>query len=99
MKGHTPGPWSIDETPVDYVAIRGPKDAPVWLKSVAEIDVLGGDVEQERVARANVRLIAQAPMMLEALAIFLDAFDRGLVSLPKTGLEIARSALAKVEGR
>jgi len=64
---HTPGPWSIDETPVEYVAIRGPGDAPVWLHSVAEIEVLGGDDEQERVARANAKLIAAAPALADAL--------------------------------
>ena len=64
MSAHTPGPWSIDESPVDYLAIRGPDNAPVWLKSIADVDVLGNDEEQERVARANARLIAVAPELL-----------------------------------
>jgi hypothetical protein len=92
-KGWTPGPWQADHNRLVWSA-----DGEKCIADVGSEDPARFGVTLDE-ARANARVVAAAPEMLEALHVFLDCFDRGLVTLPKTGLEIARAALAKVEGR
>lgn len=98
---HTPGPWIVARIiPQDGDFIRQVKaeDGPVCF--VHDLS----DCQQE--AKANARLIAAAPDLLEALnsstAALMD-FQReagGVGILPKLDYQIAenRAALAKVEG-
>lgn len=62
MTKHTPGPWRIGDA---GAAIFGPKtDAPSPATIVSAMGKAGGDVSA---MRANARLIAAAPDMLNAL--------------------------------
>lgn len=92
---HTPGPWRVGETRHDYdCVIRNAENDPVCVGVVAGYS--------KRTARANARLMAAAPEMLEALKAFLRAWRS-----PPTGnfeergeaYEAARTAIAKAEGR
>ena len=75
---HTPGPWRVTK----MRSMTGPTEEMLTVEGGAEIDA------PERVARigfgvtetatADARLIAAAPMMLEALQM---AFDRDLTYL------------------
>lgn len=75
---HTPGPWRVTK----MRAMTGPTEEVLTVEGGAEIDApeqvarIGFGVTET--AKADARLIAAAPMMLEALQM---AFDRDLTYL------------------
>jgi hypothetical protein len=82
----TPGPWTYQ---LGQIIADGPK-------GVLELATVNGEAEYGPLNQeANGLLMAAAPEMLEALTIFLESFEAGLITLPKTGLAIARVAVAK----
>lgn len=104
---HTPGPWVIDES-------RHGKRGPVHtLMVVAEKGGMPGlIVNQGALVEpqdwANARLISASPDMLEALKAILYADETfgdhsigaaDWAAMQMKALELARSAIAKAEGR
>ena len=78
---HTPGPWHV----ANGVQVRSEKDqlARVWMMRTGE-------------GKANARLIAAAPELLEAIEELLSATQH-LNPCPAT-VEKARAAIAKAKG-
>ncbi len=58
---HTPGPWRVIQA--DRLEILGPRDSIGWPASIVYNAGLCSDPESQ----ANARLIAQAPIMAQAL--------------------------------
>ena len=102
---HTPGPWKVtppDDNSESWFISQDRKGAPLGKIPkhlsrshpfyIAKIfgDILPGMLP---VAVANARLIAAAPELLEALRFYADV----AIVEDDTG-EIARQAIAKVEG-
>lgn len=91
MTKHTPGPWAFDDDRV----ITSPHTHNDLDDDVCE--VYGGNDDIAEVRRANARLIAAAPELLEALKELMVAADR-VSAEPVTWLGKARAAIAKAEG-
>ncbi|MFA5379870.1 MAG: hypothetical protein WC455_29190 [Dehalococcoidia bacterium] len=86
---HTPGPWGIDINSVgEYLISAGPIGTPV--------DYLAVITNRKR-SKANARLIAAAPELLEALAFCVEALE---VEAPiyRDHIAQARAAIAKAKG-
>lgn len=85
---HTPGPWHMDE--------RGDIVSEFGL-----IARLYGWAKPDDETLPNARLIAQAPALLEALRMMLDAFNVKEIDplVAFATIEKARSAIARAEGR
>ena len=96
MGGHTPGPWSIDDAGA-WINIYGSESDDANI--VAKIEITDGSTDylhDQETARANARLIAAAPELLEALEALLgNCLDsEGLAAAHAK----ARAALAKAGG-
>ena len=96
---HTPGQWSVVEH--DH-AICVQTESPRQTKfGASRYAVVGGldrsDPEQLEEARANARLIAAAPDLLEALKALLERY---VLAIGNEGIEClnARAAIAKATG-
>ena len=101
MPQHTPGPWTIQDLPhqhdfrkgVEYV-IRDARNCA--LAQVGHIDAIHDGQESE----ANARLIAAAPMLLEALEglihcnVWISDIDEG----DKARMKQARAAIRAAKG-
>ena len=73
---HTPGPWAMlsEETDKPYIRIRGTKLGERHKIANVLTPVYDGSLEREtEETRANARLIAAAPELLEALQELLAA--------------------------
>lgn len=109
---HTPGPWKVIDWLQGKIAVRGsPKDprqyrADTPQSRICEIFMnhqLGRNYSYTDEDRANARLIAAAPELLDALEEFMEIMDVGygfpdrekLVSLFSIK---AKMAIAKVKG-
>jgi hypothetical protein len=90
MSATSPAPWEVTSNGGAMTIVA--RDRSV-------VAVVLGSGAASPFESSNAHLLAAAPEMFEALSVFLDCFDRGLVTLPKTGLEIARAALAKAVGQ
>lgn len=101
MIGHTPGPWQID-------AESDSGSFEIWggsIESMAPMICLNTEENPDRAqeAKANARLIAAAPDMLEALTVIADwdtapITDEGkqsLLDIIKSICDRARSEIAK----
>lgn len=99
----TPGPWEIKPEEVDrpYIRIRGTQ----WGGRFKVANVLSPDYDgvhhrEADETRANARLIAAAPELLEALQLCEEFMSQ----LPSTGfdglarIEFARTAINKAIG-
>jgi hypothetical protein len=87
---YAPAPWAVGEIRMGYdCVIRNRDNDPVALTAWAGY--------QLPTARANARLIAAAPDLLEALKAFTDEAQRE-GAFPHEVAE-ARKAIAKAEGR
>ncbi len=92
---HTPGPWTSDEhehdEPYQPIRIRaaGRTLCKIWLDDAPVHDF---NAEQ----RANARLIAAAPEMLNALHKAEQQLDYGQFDAAQ---DVLRAAIAKAEGR
>ena len=98
MSNHTPGPWGTEdgaevwpmEGPTSFVTlarVTGPWSDSQWYGSVEE-------------GRANGRLIAAAPELLDALKELIE-YDEGSFGEETYGLEVwqrCKAAIAKAEG-
>ena len=82
----TPGPWQCDRSMRYRIVINSER------ANVATIPYL------DREAQANAELIAAAPELLEALRLCLDDL-RMTAHCTTRGMEAARAAIAKAEGR
>lgn len=95
---HTPGPWSVLYSSNVYPSIHaGPTSAPVaslyaHTQSRGERDVFEN-------ADANARLIAAAPVLLEALRETLSCIDQHTDDVViEPIIRLARAAIAKATG-
>ncbi len=100
---HTSGPWWIEERG-DVISIIGPREncshngrKPAW--ELAKIDnyVFWDEPETEAEDRANARLIAAAPEMLEALKLAKGWLE--LWESAERELGIINGVITKAEGR
>ena len=97
MSQHTPGPWFAsevtgDEEPCYISAHRWESLAKVYGNEEA-------DFAQE--GRANARLIAAAPELLEALHLMVEALQPAevdFVDYERIAMEKARAAIKKARG-
>lgn len=80
MSKHTAGPWSTVGTMTLYVEARIPGGLIQEVAAVGPTEAYGGYGEQQR---ANARLIAAAPDLLEAL----DSLIKGYVGLLEAGMD------------
>jgi hypothetical protein len=85
---HSPGPWTTDE---------------VWVREVATdnmvADCMGDDSIDAATARANARLVAAAPDLLEACRGMVWLYDEGWNERRlKEYIAVCRAAVAKMEG-
>jgi len=85
MSKHTPGPWSFDGPPDNIIVWSGPDDRVCFMTS-------------DGAAKANARLIAAAPEMLDALRDAAKAMaNTGGIDPPV--LATVRAAIRKAESR
>ncbi|AOZ65350.1 hypothetical protein [Klebsiella pneumoniae] len=92
----TPGPWEIKPEEVDrpYIRIRGTQlGGRFKVANVLSPDYDGVHHREADETRANARLIAAAPELLEALQLMLDS-----QVLPVWHQSIARAAINKATG-
>ena len=77
----TPGPWEIKPEEVDrpYIRIRGTRlGGRFKVANVLSPNYDGVDHREAHETRANARLIAAAPELLEALTVTLDEIGHWL---------------------
>lgn len=78
---HTPGPWKVmpEEAHRDYIRIRGTQLGCIYKIANVHVACGGGSAVQKEVdeCRANARLIAAAPELLEACRALRSASDAG----------------------
>jgi hypothetical protein len=92
MSKHTPGPWFIHEDQHDNVTIKAPDgDGVPW--NVATILSYCGDPPCDK---ANARLIAAAPELLEALQ---ELYNADWSNLCGRAQEVCERAIAKANGK
>lgn len=101
----TPGPWFAADDGRE-IFIKGEGDFPIQIAEVVD----GGDCADEMQLRADQRLIAAAPDLLEAVIALLpsnlgslhpDDFDDDfIIPVDMTAAEVrkARAAIAKARG-
>lgn len=97
---YTPAPWTVlpSEDGKYYIRIRGVKlGCRYKIANVLSSSLIGVLEDEDAVTRANARLIAAAPELLEALEELCDAMhDMGFNFDPS--LKKAESVVAKVVG-
>lgn len=99
---HTPGPWTVlpKELDCDYIRIRGTVLGGRY-KIANVLHPSGRNLSKELRKReveetlANVRLIAAAPKLLEALEVIVAAFDGDIAD----ALKAAQAAIAEAKGQ
>ena len=84
---HTPGPWSIS----DEIYVR---DASRNGAYIAEVDPMTDFQGNEAEAQANLRLIAAAPAMFEALKAILSHANRAEITAKEWSAGLAALRLA-----
>lgn len=91
MSKHTPGPWAVGKHPG--------RDAGTDLREVTYLSPFGRAYICEA-EKANARLIAAAPELLEALHAMLDCpgIDDTNQEIGETFRTIVNAAIAKAEG-
>ena len=103
-KTHTPGPWHCDDVHPDNgcIMIGSAKDYICVMRPYPDDEAFNsGDTEEnERQTKANARLIAAAPALLEALCGLIVLRDReDVADTFGPELDAAEAAIAKAEGR
>ena len=97
---HTPGPWEIkpEESNRNYIRIRGSLVGELY--KIANVPLPDYDCERDaKECRANTRLIAAAPDLLEALQNLVDQCEQEPGWHQAPAIQSARAAIAKAEGR
>ena len=100
MSKHTPGPWVTLPEEVDkpYIRIRGTRLGGRYKVANVITPVYEGVHEREATeTRANARLIAAAPELLEALKKMLEVWEHGGIATYPIGE--ARAAIKKAEAQ
>ena len=101
MTGHTPGPWTVYEDEEEgTLVVQYEVSSGYYLPILGEIlsSSIASDDPFSDEDRANARLIAAAPDMLEALKAVIDNEHwMGLMSCMR--LTMVRAAIAKAEGK
>lgn len=94
---HTPGPWEV----ADADGQTSGDDIQDHIYSPEGLCVARCyDVQAVEQTKANARVTAAAPDLLDALRQIVDAYDKAIgVTLPKSSLALARAAIAKAEGQ
>jgi hypothetical protein len=91
---YTPGPWMA--TP----SCAKPGKWGIYGNDTGSTVQLVGHVEGTEQAEANVRLIAAAPDLLEALTFLVQAADTEPgMAIYKAHIDKARAAIARAEGQ
>ena len=88
---HTPGPWTFDNG-IEFICTDTSLHGE-W--AVAKINIVRAE------AKANARLIAAAPELLDALKLMRDAFldtEGSHGTLEQTATDAADAAIAKATG-
>ncbi len=83
MSKHTPGPWEVS-----------PQVRAAVLIGVAKVSLPDGSEEN----RANARLIASAPDLLEALEAIVESVDAETAAIFEHLVWAARAAISKATG-
>jgi hypothetical protein len=99
---HTPGPWAAlpEEADKPYLRIRGTRLGGRYkIANVIEPCYEGARQIEAEESRANARLIAAAPDLLEALRKIAAANvgEDGCYYTNRANIQIAKSAVAAVE--
>ena len=94
---HTPGPWVVDPAVRQGFTVYAPKEG--FIVGTQDEEGRFGAIE----SKANARLIAAAPDLLEALQdVCARLLYRGVSTNAghpdRTALEVARAAIAKATG-
>ena len=101
MSGHTPGPWGVED-PMDHclTIVANPSDPVCDWKWVATVDWPDEDNQllTSSEQKANARLIAAAPELLEALQEIHDYVWKVRDPSPSTVMDVASRAIAKSTG-
>lgn len=101
---HTPGPWVVEPTIIEHPSAAyvtpdrqdgRPYGGPIC--TLQDCEHIGGITVDE--CKANARLIAAAPDMLEALEALLGAVPPHVLKKWPNITKKARAAIAKAEGR
>lgn len=87
----TPGPWEVEDNGHFYDINAGRTTVGDTCSSISWFD---NDVHRGPVAKANARLIAAAPELLEALQMIMT----GDFYMPKESADAARAAINKALG-
>jgi hypothetical protein len=91
MTAHTPGPWAVAKNiqgyPSQIVAPNG-NPGPGGILAITRSAAITFPSSAE--GRANARLMAAAPEMLEAL----EKIERNITGDPRVAIETARAAIA-----
>lgn len=105
---HTPGPWTVlpEEVDRDYIRVRGTRLGERYkVANVPTVTGRGVPAREADETRANARLIAAAPELLEALEVLEAYVANNIVTDYPTGIDIegtafqrARAAIAKATG-
>ena len=95
MSKHTPGPWTFDNG-IEFICTDTSSHGE-WYGdwAVARVNILKAE------AKANARLIAAAPELLDALKLMRDAFldtEGSHGTLEQTATDAADAAIAKATG-
>ncbi len=94
-QSHTPGPWTHHHQPYDVQGGSGLNDSIFADGEV--LFLLAGGLNEVR--RADCRLVAAAPDLLEALETLISDFeDYPASEKPCHGFILARAAIAKATG-
>ena len=93
---HTPGPWELQERPStsDHEPIKA-ANGDFVAYALRQLRTEDAAIPVDPTERANARLIAAAPELLEALQVIAPDF----YLLPTRVQAIARAAIAKATGR
>lgn len=101
---HTPGPWEIlpEEAGRDYIRVRGTIPGSRFKVSNVLVTTYKGQATEAydreiKETRANARLIAAAPELLEALIACEKSMREALYVPPS--ITKARAAIAKATGQ
>jgi hypothetical protein len=93
---HTPGPWSFRTAYNGDCGISA-EGTGVFIEAFAEIRHSGENAQEE--AKANARLIAASPDLLDALRLVWDKVLTEYHSPESYVRQIVEAAIAKAEGR
>lgn len=90
MATHTPGPWTLHPTAL-HPAVRSVGTPDAGARRICTVGSMNGNP----VDKANARLIAAAPELLEALQAIADTDPIDAALDPQRAVRVARAAVAK----